>query len=446
MSHHHPRKTYRGALGTVALACAAAAQGQDTPKISGIQEIVVTAQKRSQSASTTPLALSVVGGDDLRDAGALNAKALSDLAPNVTIGGGNRSSTEVSIRGIASSNNTEVGDPAASFNIDGQYIARSQGAGASFFDLERVEVLRGPQGTLYGRNSTAGAINVITRKPENRFEASAHGEIGNYAMRRFEGMINQPLSSALALRGVLSATKRDGYIDSAHAPQNAFNRDRSDADNLSGRVHGLLKLPNQASLLLTLDASRDHGAGQGSVPYTRLADNPRGNEGRRQNPSVGGAIDNAGHAATAELKLPTALGEFTALASRRYSKRDERLSFGTPPFRPLTAPISGRTRWRCDWPRPARARCNGWPASSSSTNWGRASTSRFRSHPAAAHRRPLAAATTTSCRIACRHAPRQRSGRPPTRCNRDFASRRACATPPTTSHARAGPSSLRPAR
>ena len=134
-----------------------------------LADVIVTAQKVAQPAGKAAISITAIGGDELRTTGATNAVALSTLMPNVQISGGSSGSTDISIRGIVSTNTTEVGDPAAAFHVDGVYLGRPQSAGANFFDLERVEVLRGPQGTLYGRNATAGAINLITNKPGKKF-------------------------------------------------------------------------------------------------------------------------------------------------------------------------------------------------------------------------------------------------------------------------------------
>ena len=152
-----------------------------------IAEVMVTAQRISQPASKTPLSLSVVSGDDLKASGAVNATTLTELVPNIQISE-NGGATVITIRGVSSADNTEKGDPSASFNIDGVNLARPQSTGLAFYDLDRVEVLRGPQGTLYGRNATAGAINLISNKPVDKFEASAAVELGNYNSVKFDGM------------------------------------------------------------------------------------------------------------------------------------------------------------------------------------------------------------------------------------------------------------------
>ena len=130
-------------------------------KTAVIQEVIVTAQKTAQPASKTPLALSVVSADDLKDAGIVDARGLAEVTPNLQMSQ-ESGKLQIAIRGVVSLDMTEKGDPSAAFNVDGVYVARPEAQMGAFLDLDRIEVLRGPQGTLYGRNATAGAINLIT--------------------------------------------------------------------------------------------------------------------------------------------------------------------------------------------------------------------------------------------------------------------------------------------
>ena len=302
-----------------AAAPVAAAAAADT----GILEIVVTAQRRSALASKTPLSLVAISGDELKSEGAVDTKRLAELMPNVQIGNGALGGVEVSIRGIGASNNTEVGDPVVGVSIDGIFLGRPQMAGAALYDLERVEVLRGPQGTLYGRNSTAGAINIITHKPGRKFEGSASLGAGSYSSRQGDVMLNLPANDALALRGVLSFVKRDGYVDTAHAPQNNFAKDKSDQDNVSGRLQGRLSLGADTSVTLAADVSRDRGAGPGAVSYAVVQANPRGKDGRVVPSSkYEGRNDIDASGFSAELRQNLGLGELTVLAGHRAQERN----------------------------------------------------------------------------------------------------------------------------
>ncbi|NIA56959.1 TonB-dependent receptor [Massilia sp. TW-1] len=296
----------------LAIQCGAAlAQTAATDDRGTIQEVFVTAQRISQSASKTPISLSVLSGDDLKAAGAVNASNLTELVPNVQISN-NGGATVISIRGVSSADNTEKGDPSAAFNVDGVYYARPQSAGLAFYDLERIEVLRGPQGTLYGRNATAGAINLITNKPVDRFESSAAVEFGNYHDKKFDGMLNSKVNDILSVRAAVSSVKHDGYLRSTQG----FATDYDDDDSISGRVHALFKLSPDISLLLSADKSTRKGAGPGNVPYNTFIGKSADAQ-RTATPSVQGDFDSDAHGASAELKVNTRVGEITYLGAHR---------------------------------------------------------------------------------------------------------------------------------
>lgn len=291
------------------------------PESGRLADVTVTAQKIAQPSSKTALSLTAVTGEDLRTAGATTAVGLTNLIPNVQIAPGTSGSTDISIRGIGSTNTTEVGDPATAFHIDGVYLGRPQSAGATFYDLERVEVLRGPQGTLYGRNATAGAVNLITNKPGKKFAGEANLSVGNYGLYSFEGMLNAPVSEQFALRAVVSSSSRDGYL-TTRSPANGFGKNRDDADNLSARVHGLVTFNADTKLLLTVDTSRNKGAGPGTVPVATFLNN----SGTAQRTSLSnvneGRRDDSSNGFTAELTAQTGIGEFTYLGAYRTFDRN----------------------------------------------------------------------------------------------------------------------------
>jgi iron complex outermembrane receptor protein len=277
-----------------------------------IQEVIVTANRISQPASKTPLSLSVISGDDLKALGAVNASSLEDLVPNVQItAAGN--TTIIAIRGISSPDTTEKGDPSASFNLDGVNLARPQSAGLAFYDLERVEVLRGPQGTLYGRNSTAGAVNLITNKPVGRFESSAAIEFGNFNALKFDGMVNIPINDVLAIRSAVSSSKHDGYLRSTQG----FSHDYDDGNTVSGRIQALFKFNPDLKLLLSADTSTTKGAGPGQLAYSAFAAGLTGNALRTNTPSVEGHVDDKARGLSAELTVNTGIGALTYIGAHR---------------------------------------------------------------------------------------------------------------------------------
>jgi iron complex outermembrane recepter protein len=207
----------------VALIGIAPAFAQDAPQEAADEaassgDIVVTATRSETLLSKTPIAMTAISGEGLRDAGITDSRALADLVPNLQISE-NGDAARVSIRGVTSTDNTEKGDPSAAFLLDGVYIARPIEVLNSFFDLERIEVLRGPQGTLFGRNTTAGVINVIAARPKaGVFQASVDGSYGSLGTVNATGMINVPVGDTLAIRAAVNYDRQDSPIIQTGGP------------------------------------------------------------------------------------------------------------------------------------------------------------------------------------------------------------------------------------
>src|SRR4029079_3894548 len=158
--------------------------------------VVVTSRRREESAQNIPIAVSVVGGPRAADAGAFNVNRLKELVPSVQLYSSNPRNTGINIRGLGSPfglTNDGI-DPGVGFYVDGVYYARPAAATLDFIDVERVEVLRGPQGTLFGKNTTSGAINITTRKPSFEPEANVELSYGNYGYIQAKSSISGPLS------------------------------------------------------------------------------------------------------------------------------------------------------------------------------------------------------------------------------------------------------------
>jgi iron complex outermembrane receptor protein len=181
-------------------------------------DIIVSAQRREEKAQDVPIALSVVGGPEIDAKGAFNISRLQQSQPAVQFYSSNPRNSAINIRGLgAPFGLTNDGiEQGVGFYLDGVYIGRAGASTFDFVDVQRVEILRGPQGTLYGKNTTAGAVNVTTRAPsfdpEGRVEISG----GNYNYFQAKGSFSAPLvADKLAARISLSYTKRDGTIDNA---------------------------------------------------------------------------------------------------------------------------------------------------------------------------------------------------------------------------------------
>jgi iron complex outermembrane receptor protein len=234
--------------------CAGAHAASIDPAPGAIAEVVVTAQRTPDLASRTPVAMSVVSGEQLTQDGIDRSSDLAKRLPNVSIDGA-ADGLKITIRGVTSADTTEKGDPSAAFMLDGIYIARPQSQNVDLLDVDRVEVLRGPQGTLYGRNATAGVVNVISRAPTQVLEGSAGAEIGNFNSRRADAMLNVPVSASLALRAAVSANRHDSYLDNGQGTAHTLGLDR---DDRAARLSAKLAIGNDASLVVRYDLGIQH--------------------------------------------------------------------------------------------------------------------------------------------------------------------------------------------
>ena len=189
---------------------------KDRPKEEGLREsVTVTATRVETDLMKTPVAVSVFDQETLDREGVRNVRDMAQLVPNMDISTINgQSAPVISLRGVRSTNETELGDPAVGVHLDGIYSPRMQGILGLMFDNERVEVLRGPQGTLFGRNSTVGSINIISAKPQlDAFGTRVMVQYGNFNAPELQAMVNVPVSETFGLRFAGRYLERDSYIE-----------------------------------------------------------------------------------------------------------------------------------------------------------------------------------------------------------------------------------------
>ncbi len=186
-----------------------------------LEEVVVTAENRSVSAQRVPITLDLVSGKTIQKQGVTDLLQLQSLVPSLNIVTNTRFN-QINIRGVGSNDGAnEMSDQAVTVGIDGEYLNRPLALNAAMFDLERVEVLKGPQGTLYGRNATAGAVNIIAKKPTQNREVELGANVGNYGTLKLNGAVNLPLGKIAAIRVAGLLSKHDGYRESSGT--GAFN-------------------------------------------------------------------------------------------------------------------------------------------------------------------------------------------------------------------------------
>jgi iron complex outermembrane receptor protein len=221
--------------------------------------IIVTADRREQSLQDFAGTAFAISGEDLRAIGVQNITDLQNQLPGLSVAN-NQGNVEVFIRGIGSSNNTELGDPAAAFHLDGVNIPRPSGIGSAFHDIQRVEVNVGPQGTLRGRNATAGSINAITFRPGlGSLDGAFEIEYGNFNNRAVRGVLNVPVADDIAVRFSALYQENDSYYNNVGPVQGI---DVAEAqDNLSGRAQILWKPTDRLSILVAGDYISEKGTG-----------------------------------------------------------------------------------------------------------------------------------------------------------------------------------------
>lgn len=223
-------------MSAIALAVPAAAQAADEDgSTGGLEDIVVTAQKREQVLQDVPIAISAIGAEKIERLGIRDARDLSGLAPNVTITQGTTSAgaAVISMRGITSPASETFGlDQANALYVDGVYIGRSGASALDVMDIERVEVLRGPQGTLFGRNSTGGAIAFIGRKPSKELRLRAEAGYGNYDAWNGKIVVDPGEIMGIATSFSYSHRERNGFVDNILEPRDSRDPGAYKGDSL----------------------------------------------------------------------------------------------------------------------------------------------------------------------------------------------------------------------
>lgn len=317
----------------------------------GLQEIIVTAQRKSENLQRAGIPVAVVTGDQLVSRGLTSSNELGNSVPSLSAQPQGGANTTFFLRGVGNFTVNGYSDPAVAFNYDGVYLGRATSTSGVFYDLERVEVLKGPQGTLYGRNATAGAINVLPTRPklgENSGFVTA--SYGNYDAVNVQGAVNLAMGEHGALRIAGNVVSRDGYQ----------NDGTSDERTQALRVQMLAELTPDLTVRVGGDFSHSGGKGPGSTYAGRIIFNGTTNQfvpsgfgpdsglfsagaqayrqtlysglaGRTLAPlDVQPYLDNNYYGANAEISLRTGAGTLTVIPSWRYSKLNNR--FAVPAF------------------------------------------------------------------------------------------------------------------
>jgi iron complex outermembrane recepter protein len=236
----------------------AQSEGAGAPEESaegGLSDIVVTAQRKSESSQRAAVAIDVMSGDQIAQAGITSPNALDDLAPALDVTNVGGANTTFFVRGVGNFSTNAYTDPATAFNYDGVYIGRPASTAGLFYDLERIEVLKGPQGTLYGRNATAGAINVIPARPKpGETSGSFAASYGNYNALSAQAAINLPMGENGAIRVAGTISDRDGFLSDGTSDENVY----------ALRVQMLAELTDNLTVRVQADYAHQGGRAQGA--------------------------------------------------------------------------------------------------------------------------------------------------------------------------------------
>ncbi|QZP07636.1 TonB-dependent receptor [Caenibius sp. WL] len=256
-------------------------------KSGGLGEIIVTAQKREERLLDVPIAITAIGAEQLEARGVTSAAGLGGLAPNLFYRSnpGTRSIPTIGIRGSITGQPAIWVDPPVGMYVDGVYLGKSQGSVFDIVDLERVEVLRGPQGTLFGRNTEGGAINFVTRKPSGEFKGKANLEFGEYNRRVFGATVDLPKMSIVSVTLAARKELQDGWV------KNSTSDDLGKTNRLSLRAAARFELGER----LTADYAFDYSKTRDTPNPTSLyaLSGWSGNFLSVFGPAIGNAIQNA---------------------------------------------------------------------------------------------------------------------------------------------------------
>lgn len=257
----HWRLAYRGALLAALAGISAPVDAADGPTgASALEEVIVTARKREESLMDAPVAVSAFSGDTLDFFGISDIERLDQVTPNLVLERSPTNSGVTSaaayIRGVGQNDYVPVIDPGVGIYVDGVYLGRTIGAVLDLVDVERVEILRGPQGTLFGRNTIGGAISLTTRKPEAEFGGEADVKIGTDDLFNARGTVNLPLSETVFARFSVASFNQDGYVTRV-----ADGLDLGDDDTVAARAALRWLASDTLEFNLSYDYSRDRENG-----------------------------------------------------------------------------------------------------------------------------------------------------------------------------------------
>jgi len=306
------------------------------PPLEPPADIIVTATKRSEMALDVPASVTAIRGADLRTLGIANAADLQNIVPGISANTVQHGITLV-IRGVTTTDITSKGEQGVAFNVDGIFQGRPIEQALSLFDIDRVEVLRGPQGTLYGKSSTGGAINVITNQPVDLWEGYGRLELGNFATLRAEGALNVPITPWLAVRAAADVNSRGAFLRSTDGSST-----KSDERDQTIRISARARISGAITARLTATVGHVGGAGTGFAELGNFIDGATSAAKRSiyPNPFPSG-LDHHFFNLNADVRAQIGGGELTYVGARQRFDGDELTANNNDPNDLDPAPYPG---------------------------------------------------------------------------------------------------------
>lgn len=298
---------------------------------SSLEEVVVTAQHRSENVQDIPISVTALGAEMLKKADIFDAGTIAQNTPGLAYSEFSPGQANVSMRGVSSIDDGAGLDNSTALFLDGVYIGRGASINFDMFDLERIEVLRGPQGTLFGRNAIGGAINVVTAKPSDQLRGKVGATVGNEGILRYQGLLNGPLSGAINGKLSVSHREHDGFVKNV-----LLNKYHKDEDQTSLRAQLMFNL-HSSDWLLSVDTMDDDREDMGRTPlvagnYDYPADLRRlGARGRQSASPIDGFSKREASGVSLQGDIEFKAGILTTITAFRQAETDwEMASIGSP--------------------------------------------------------------------------------------------------------------------
>ena len=308
-----PKTIFQCTLGAaIVLAACGSVAANAQNGVSVLEEIIVTANKREQSLQDVASAVTGFSAEFINEAGIGDLMSITELTPGFSMSSFSLGQPQLHIRGIGSNEDGAGGDPSVASYIDGIYVARAAGSSFNFIDIERIEVLRGPQGTLYGKNAIGGVINVVSAQPHDSLAGRAEFVVGEYDLREFRGSLNLPLSDQVFANMAINYRERDGYVDNQ-----LTGDEHQDLNDIA--AHGQIRYEPSDSFDITLGLEWEEVDRNGNGRHTvgpvlgALHDD---DEFTTQSDVLGYQTRDTG-AARVEMNWQTGLGQLTSLTGYR---------------------------------------------------------------------------------------------------------------------------------